>query len=312
MSYLTKTAAFLLVALYASTTLAAGDYILEAKFKRELPKAEQGDPKAQYAVGEMYEKGKGTAKDEGKAFDWYWKAANKNNKKAAYKVGLFHYNGIVVKRDYKKAHTWFTKSAEKDYVRAQYYLGELYEHGRGVSKNNKTALEWYKRALAGGYGAASDGILRVTKSKEKKKFLSRPKVSPDARQVTKNSVLRGGWKKRNRPAEYLPSELTNCKAKKSNIECLSKDITRNIGMADITYTIKAVLFSFTGDNFFKVSYRNNVSKIDVTDEEFVESGGKVPVKIGWQDAEHKLSCELEDNKNITCTKNKLRKIKLTR
>lgn len=309
----TKIAALLFMTVFASGVHAADDYILEAKFKRELPRAEQGDANAQYAVGEMYEKGKGTARDIGKAFDWYWKSAKQDNKKAAYKVGLFYYNGTVVKNDFKEAHTWFSNSAKKNYVRAQFYLGEIYEHGKGVKQDNKKALQWYKRALAGGYAAASDGIERVnSKARKKKSFLKRPKVKPDAKQITRNSILRGGWKNRKRPAEFLPSKISKCKTKGSNIECVSKAIKRNIGMADITYTTKAVLFSFTGDKFFKISYRNNVSKIKVTDDEFAESGGKVPVKLGWQDAEHKLSCELKNNKTIACKKNKLRTINLTR
>ncbi|WP_455199581.1 hypothetical protein, partial [Kaarinaea lacus] len=200
-----------------------------------------------------------------------------------------------------------------DYARSQYYLGEMYENGFGVGKNTNTAMDWYKLALAGGYSSAADGIERIKTSKKKKpRFLKRPKVKPDARQVTKDSVLRGGWTKRNKPVEYLPSEITDCKSKGAKIECLSKNITRNIGMADITYTTKAVIFSFTGDNLFKISYRNNVSKIKVTDEDFAESGEPVPVKVGWQDAEHTLSCELENDKSVLCTKNRLRKVKLTR
>ena len=73
---------------FSSVTLAAGDYVWEEKFKKALPKAEQGDAKSQYTVGEMYEKGKGAVRDSKKAFEWYLKSAQQNNKKAAYKVGL--------------------------------------------------------------------------------------------------------------------------------------------------------------------------------------------------------------------------------
>ena len=310
----------MLVTLFASSVFAAGDYIWEARFKKELPKAEKGDVKAQYEVGEMYEKGKGAVRDAQKAFDWYLKAAKQKDYKAAFKVGLFYYEGTAVKRDYDKAFDWFSRSAEKNYVRAQYYLGELYENGHGAPKDDDTALKWYKRALAGGYSPASDGIQRVTKSiaatkaaSNKKRFLERPKTPPKpAAKSSKTLVLEGGWKKRNRPAEYLPSDVTKCVAKGVRVECQSKDLKRNIGMADITYTTKAILYSFGGDKDFKISYRNNVSNIKVTDEDFAESGEKVPVKLGWQDAEHKLACEIEDNKNIICTKNKVRKIKLTR
>jgi hypothetical protein len=83
-------------------------------------------------------------------------------------------------------------------------------------------------------------------------------------------------------------------------------------MADINYTTKAILFGFKTDGSFKVSYRNNVSKIKVTDPEFAKSGGKVPVTLGWQDADHQLACTFENDRLLTCIKNKLRTIKLRR
>jgi hypothetical protein len=304
---------------------AAGDYIWEAKFKKALPKAEQGDAKSQYAVGEMYEKGKGAVRDAQKAFEWYSKAAEQGNKKAAYKVGRAYLDGKGVRRNNHKALSWFKKSASKKYVRAEYYLGVMYENGKGVSRNYDEASKWYKRALAGGYGSASEGLERVAKAKQasqqerrqaavqkpRPKPAPKPKPKPKAKS-TKDKVLAGGWKKRNKSVEYLPSSLTQCKDKGVRVECISADISRNIGMADINYTTKAILFSFKNNGSFKVSYRNNVSKINVTDPDFAASGGKVPVTLGWQDAEHKLACQLESDHSMVCTKNKLRKIKFRR
>jgi hypothetical protein len=311
-----KLAALLVLSLIASQAFSAGDYVWEAKFAKELPKAEKGNTKSQYAIGEMYEKGKGTEPNSKEAFKWYVKAAKKGGKKSAYKVGFFYYNGLGVSKDYKKARTWFTKSADKNYARAEYFLGEIYENGRGVSRSSKTALKWYKRALAGGYGTAADGIKRVGSAKPRPSKKSKPKrsstVSDNSPRSAIETVLKGGWKKRKRPTEYLPSSVSNCKRTGRNLECISKLLKRNIGMADISYTTKAIVFGFKSDGRFKVSYRNNVKTIKVTDAEFAESGGKVPVSLGWQDAEHKLTCQVDDKKTITCSKNKTRKFKLTR
>ena len=320
MHQLTKLIVATIVIVMAQMSFAAGDYVWEAKFAKELPKAEKGNLKSQYAIGEMYEKGKGTEPNTKNAFKWYIKAAGKGNKKAAYKVGLFYYKGMAVTKDYKKARTWFSKSAEKKYVRAQYYLGEIYENGRGVSRNYTTALKWYKLALAGGYGAASESVKRVASaqgsskksSRSKSKRKAPPTVTDNSAEKTVATILKGGWKKRKRPVEYLPSSVNDCKRTGRNLECESDLLTRNIGMADIAYTTKAIIFSFKSDGRFKVSYRNNVKTIKVTDEEFAESGGKVPVKLGWQDAEHKLTCDVNNSKSISCTKNKTRKFKLTR
>jgi len=310
---------------FFSQAFAVDDYIWEEKFKKALPKAEQGDKKSQYAIGEMFEKGKGTVKDAKQAFEWYLKAAKQNDKKAAYKVGRAYLEGKGVSRNYQKAHDWFKSSANQKYVRAEYYLGALYEYGQGVSKNYNEALKWYKQALAGGYGRASDGIKRVAKAQKsaeqkrraavaktiKPKTVPKPKPTPKIIS-TKDKVLAGGWKKGNKPVEYLPSSLTQCKNEGERVECQSVDISRNIGMADISYTTKATLFDFENNGSFNISYRNNVSKITVTDPEFAESGRKVPVTLGWQDADHKLTCQFENDRSLTCTKNKLRKIKLRR
>lgn len=323
----------IVIAGFVTQTFAAGDYIWEEKFKKALPKAEQGDVKAQYAIGEMFQKGKGTVKDAAKAFEWYNKAAKQGNTKAAYKLGRAYLDGRGVRRNYSKAYSWLKKSADKKYVRAEYYLGALYENGNGVKKDYDEAIKWYKRALAGGFGSASESIKRVAnaqKSAERERRIARTKRAPKRAapkpapvrkpkpapvpktKTTKDRILAGGWKKRNKSVEYLPSSLTQCKDSGRRIECISAEATRNIGMADITYTTKAILFSFKNNGSFKVSYRNNVSKITVTDPKFAASGGKVPVTLGWQDADHKLTCEFENDRSLICTKNKLRKIKLQR
>lgn len=314
-----KMLALLIVFLFAAPqSFAADDYMWESRFKKEMLKAEKGNVKSQYAIGEMYEKGKGIKADKINAFKWYVNAAGKGHKKASYKVGLFYYKGIAVTKDYKKAHTWFTKSADKKYARAEYYLGEIYEKGRGVSRNKNTALDWYKRALTGGYGVAADGIKRVTSGTKNSSANRKPEQKKSSK-TTKNSsstintILKGGWKKRKRPVEYLPSSVNKCKRTGKNLECQSsKALKRNIGMADINYVTKTSIFGFKENGKFKVSYRNNVKSIKVTDEEFAESGGAVPVKLGWQDAEHELECQVKSSKEIVCTKNKTRKITLKR
>jgi hypothetical protein len=321
MNSLTKTCFLILLFLTATTSFAAGDYIWEAKFKRELPKAEQGNVQSQYAVGEMYEKGKGAVRDEKKAFDWYMKAAKQGHKKAAYRVGLFFYEGSSGAQDFHQARSWFNKSAEKNYVRAQYYLGKIYENGQGVKQDLDTARKWYEKALAGGYGLAAKGINRIAKKQEnmaaaRKRINVRAKRPPPKPFIptksTRDRLLVGHWKRGKHDVEYMPSALTSCKKKNRNLECNSQERTRNIGMADITYTTKAIIYSFKGNGEFKVSYRNKVTKIKVTDDDFAASGRKVPVSLGWQDAEHRLMCAFDDKKSISCTKDKTREITLTR
>lgn len=344
MEKLARVILFITASAASFAAFSAGDYVWEEKFNTELPKAEQGDAKAQYAVGEMYEKGRGAVKDLGSAFEWYSKAAQQGDPKSAYKVGYCYLKGVGVERDYGKARDWLKKASDKDYVRAYYYLGDIYENGYGVLQDYDEALKWYKRALEGGYGAAADRMNAVTRAQREQEeervaeekaraaraktrvaIVSEPKINtePQASATTtpaagkstastKDRVLVGGWKERKKGAEFLPSTITKCTDKGPSIECLSKELQRNIGMADIDYTTKAIVFGFKPDGTFKVSYRNEVTKITVTDPEFADSGEKVPVQLGWQDAEHKLTCEFENDLSVICTKNKTRSIKLHR
>lgn len=84
-----------------------------------LPPAQEGDPKAQTYVGELYEKG----------FDG--------------------------EPDYQEAAKWYRRAAEQGYAPAQVNLGHLYERGLGVPQSDAEALAWYQRALRYGEGGAA-------------------------------------------------------------------------------------------------------------------------------------------------------------
>lgn len=312
-----------------STFAYKDDYVWQEKFRSQLPAAKSGDSDAQYDVGAMYEKGNGVARDEVKAFEWYLKSAEQGNDKAAYKVGFMYLRGKGVKRNYKQAFKWLNTSADQNNVRAYYYLGTMYEKGNGVSKNLQTAVNWYTRAQKGGFTLAVERVESLKKvmdqnearqaaeiqrnvARQQKVALKKSKPKRTGKRNTKDELLAGGWTKRNIPAEYLPSKNTQCKDKGSTIECNSSEVTRNIGMADIKYTTKAVLYGMKRNGEFKISYRNNVVDIQVTDKNFIDSGGTLPVRLGWQDAEHKLECNIQGKNEVNCTKNKLRKIMFTR
>lgn len=76
-----------------------------------LPMAKQGDPGAQTHVGEIFQKGVGSAPPR-----------------------------------YEMAREWFQKAADQGFTRAQINLGYLYEQGLGVSKDTVVAMNWYRKA----------------------------------------------------------------------------------------------------------------------------------------------------------------------
>ena len=314
------------------------DYVWVEKFKKQLPLAESGDGKAQYAVASMYERGNGTEKDLKQAFKWYLKAASQGDDKAVFKVGYFYLKAVGTNEDFTEAYTWLNKAAQAGNERANYYIAYMYEKGKGVEQNLTVARQWYEKSSKGNYQPAADRLVEIdallqeervrVEEQQKAEALAKHRLNepakqpvpvypvesnePSARPSIKSVLLSGGWQKRDKPAEYLPSKFTSCTDKGATIECVSGKLRRNIGMADVHYTTKAILYGMHEDGNFKVSYRNNVVSVQVTDPEYLESGGKVPVQTGWQDAEHSLTCTVENKNELSCRKDKLRSVKFTR
>jgi len=323
------------------------DYVWQGRFKKSMSRAYSGVAKAQYSVGEMFEKGRGTRKDIKEAVSWYEKASAQKHLKAQYKLGYLYYKGLGVQQNVDKAYELFVNPAGKGDVRAQYYLGKLYDTGQGVTKDPEKALLWYSRSSLGGYAHAEEALQKVkvylasleTASKSNIKSNTTKSDAPSATAVAEKAqsdpdevattqlakmdslsvkILDGDWTRRQKPAEFLPSKITSCKQQSSTIvECVSGKLHRNIGNADITYITKAILFEMKKSGEFKVAYRNNVLKVDkivqVDDEEGSDEGDNIPQKVtvkkGWQETEHELDCKINDMSAIDCVKNKTRKLK---
>jgi len=103
--------------------------------------ANLNDPTAQFIVGEMYEKGLGTAKNEQKALEWYKKSARNGDMFAMHRIGLIYKNGKTVTQDFEKAVEWFQRAVDAGNPVGNYLLGYMYYKGFGVEQNYKTAFE---------------------------------------------------------------------------------------------------------------------------------------------------------------------------
>ena len=71
-----------------------------------------------YALGTMYEFGKGIPVDKSKAVLAYTKSAQRNYPDAQFALGRCYYYAIGVKRDYSLAHFWFKKAANANHAGA--------------------------------------------------------------------------------------------------------------------------------------------------------------------------------------------------
>ena len=111
------------------------------------PLAEQGDAKAQFNLGGMYEFGLGVTEDGAEAVKWYRKAAEQGDAKAQIQLALIYDIGMVVPQDYVQAYVWYklavTQGDEKaveglDFVAKQMTPAQLAEAQR-------LAREWMEK-----------------------------------------------------------------------------------------------------------------------------------------------------------------------
>ena len=77
-------------------------------------------------------------------------AAEQGDVKAQYNLGLIYNNGEGVPQDYTEARKWLLKAAQQGHAKAQNNLGYFYRTGTGVPQDYITAYAWFKIAAAQG------------------------------------------------------------------------------------------------------------------------------------------------------------------
>jgi TPR repeat protein len=129
------------------------DYATALRLVRPL--AEQGDPKAQGLLGDMYWTGGGVPQDYAEAVAWFRKAAQQGDDSAQFALGNIyeHKPGDQHGRppqDYAEAAKWYGKAAQQGNVFGQLSLASMYEEGRGVPQDYVLAHMWWNLATAHG------------------------------------------------------------------------------------------------------------------------------------------------------------------
>jgi uncharacterized protein len=112
---------------------AYSDKDYKTAYKLFLPIAEQGNDKAQFKLGIMYNYGQGVPQDYEEAIKWFRLAAEQENHEAQLSLGLSYKDGIGVIKDLEEAMKLVTLSADGGIPLAQYYLG-LWLHAKGLEK----------------------------------------------------------------------------------------------------------------------------------------------------------------------------------
>jgi hypothetical protein len=129
------------------------------------PRAEQGDARAAFGLGLLYDIGEGVGQDAAAAYSWYRRAAEARHVLAEFNLGVMSDSGTGTARDPTEAALWYARAAAHGYARAEYDLAQLYQAGEGVPRNLDMAARWY--ALAAGHGLPAAALKLASLREEK-------------------------------------------------------------------------------------------------------------------------------------------------
>jgi TPR repeat protein len=120
-------------------------------------KALEGDPEAQWALGDAYEYGD-IPPEPGKtsmecALEWLKKSADQGHKPGQFTYGsLLYYDqvpGIEHEEALKQALPLLIEASTSDTAcgrEAQYLIGRMYYYGNGVAQDKAKGMEWFEKA----------------------------------------------------------------------------------------------------------------------------------------------------------------------
>ena len=155
-------------------------------------------PEAQYAIGLMFDNGRGVEKNPQKANEWFQKAAEGGEPGAQLAIGISYVMGIGREKDIEKGIFYLTQSAEQGMVPAahnlgavlyeagdlnqamewllkaayagdpvsQWNVGGMYRKGKGTKKDPASAEKWFLESAKRGYAPAMHDLSEMYKTGE--------------------------------------------------------------------------------------------------------------------------------------------------
>ena len=117
------------------------DYAKTAKELEGL--ANLGDPRAQYNLAVLYDKGLGVAQSDAEALRWYTRAAEQGEPRAQYNLALMYMNGQGVEPNLVLAYYWMSLSVAqgnanappaRDYLSEKMTLAQIEEANKLVGQ----------------------------------------------------------------------------------------------------------------------------------------------------------------------------------
>jgi TPR repeat protein len=116
--------------------------------------AGQGDPEAQYVLGDRYQYGKGVVPDSSQAVAWYQRAADQGLADGQASLAIMYELGLGVTQDYARAAVLNRTAADQGHPLAQLHLSWAYAGGRGVPQDDAQAVAWLQKAADQGFARA--------------------------------------------------------------------------------------------------------------------------------------------------------------
>lgn len=114
--------------------------------------AEMGFAPASDALGQCYSSATGVKRDDLRAVSCYRRGAEAGYAPAEYHLGVCYFNGFGVKVDKAEAAKWYAKAAEQGYAPAQFTLGKHYSQiMNGVENDLEKGIAWLSRAAEQGH-----------------------------------------------------------------------------------------------------------------------------------------------------------------
>ncbi len=274
--------------------------------------ARQGYLKAAHKLGTLYYFTKSKPSHYEQALYWFTQAANNNYAESQYFLSKLYAEGKGVKRNYLRSLMWLKKAEALDFLMATREIDRL---KLLIKKSRSTTSNPKKKSLKQ-TGAATTNIAITTDFPDEGTLDSDAENPIELITIDKNPtqnppttvaiifntskiLLSGFWLKSGKPAEQIPSSLNQCRLSHRKMTCLSKRLSKQTGVARVSYKIQSKLINFKPDGTFDIKFRKNYIFVMPLDADNPDPDVVIP-STGWQRGIHRMSCQIMSETHISC------------
>ena len=123
--------------------------------------AQQGDPVAQFSLGELYDSDLPNLKNSAQALVWSQKASAQQYPMAWVQYALFILENSPSTADQENALALLTAAANEGFYIAQTLLGEIYFKGELIKQDKQMAFSLFEKSAVQGDAAANKNLSEI-------------------------------------------------------------------------------------------------------------------------------------------------------